>query len=297
MFNPAAATSLAAMDPGTAAATVWLDGLITNPDRTTQNPNLLVWHGRTWLIDHGAALYIHHTWREPEAHARRPFERLAEHVLLPLAGSLIETPTRDSPASWTARRSARSWPRSRTHGSRTIRWVATPRASAACTWLSRAAPDGAAALRQGGRACPTPPRDAFQYAVIRVVPRVERGEQVNVGVDPALPQPALPGGADRARRGTARGGRPGSRPGDGPLASRCDRAHRRGRPIGRADRPAGARGAVPLAGLASQHDHPAVRGPHRLLRRPGARAGRPRGDARPLIARRAAGARRPGRRW
>jgi len=52
MYNPAAATSLAAMDPATAAGIVWLDGLITNPDRTAQNPNLLVWHGRTWLIDH-----------------------------------------------------------------------------------------------------------------------------------------------------------------------------------------------------------------------------------------------------
>ncbi len=97
MFNPAAATSLAAMDPQTAASIVWLDGLITNPDRTVQNPNLLVWHGRTWLIDHGAALYIHHTWREPEAHARRPFERLAGHVLLPGAGSLVEADARLAP--------------------------------------------------------------------------------------------------------------------------------------------------------------------------------------------------------
>jgi len=88
MFNPAAATSLAAMDPDTAADIVWLDGLITNPDRSVQNPNLLVWHGRTWLIDHGAALYIHHTWRDPAEHARRPFDRLAGHVLLPMAGSL-----------------------------------------------------------------------------------------------------------------------------------------------------------------------------------------------------------------
>lgn len=29
---------------------------------------------------------------------------------------------------------------------------------------------------------PEPPRDVFQYAVVRVVPRVERGEQLNVGV-------------------------------------------------------------------------------------------------------------------
>lgn len=88
MFNPAASTSLAAMDPDTAADIVWLDGLITNPDRSVQNPNLLVWHGRTWLIDHGAALFVHHTWRDPDAHARRGFDRLAEHVLLPFAGSI-----------------------------------------------------------------------------------------------------------------------------------------------------------------------------------------------------------------
>ena len=94
MFNPAAATSLAAMDPDTAAGIVWLDGLITNPDRSVQNPNLLVWHGRTWLIDHGAALYIHHTWRDPDAHARRPFDRLAGHVLLPMAGSLLDADAR-----------------------------------------------------------------------------------------------------------------------------------------------------------------------------------------------------------
>ena len=62
---------------------------MTNPDRSPKNPNLLVWHGRPWLIDHGAALYIHHTWRDPDAHARRPHaERLADHVLLPFASSI-----------------------------------------------------------------------------------------------------------------------------------------------------------------------------------------------------------------
>jgi len=94
MFNPASATSVAAMDPVTAAAIVWFDGLITNPDRSASNPNLLVWHGRTWLIDHGAALYIHHTWRDPDTHARRPFERLADHVLLPFAASLSDADAR-----------------------------------------------------------------------------------------------------------------------------------------------------------------------------------------------------------
>ena len=75
----------AVIDPAFAADVVWLDALVTNPDRTAQNPNLLVWHGRPWLIDHGAALYIHHTWRDPDEHARRPFERIRDHVLLPYA--------------------------------------------------------------------------------------------------------------------------------------------------------------------------------------------------------------------
>ena len=87
-FNPAAATAREVIDPDFAADLVWLDAFVTNPDRTAQNPNLLVWHGRPWLIDHGAALYIHHTWRDPDEHARRPFERIADHVLLPYAGSI-----------------------------------------------------------------------------------------------------------------------------------------------------------------------------------------------------------------
>lgn len=87
-FNPAAPTARDVIDPAFAADLVWLDALVTNPDRSAQNPNLLVWHGRPWLIDHGAALYIHHTWRDPDEHARRPFERIRDHVLLPYAGSI-----------------------------------------------------------------------------------------------------------------------------------------------------------------------------------------------------------------
>jgi hypothetical protein len=84
-FNPAARPDV---DPAVAASIVWLDGLVTNPDRTVANPNLLWWHGRLWCIDHGAALYVHHTWRDPDEHARRPFERIADHVLLPYADSV-----------------------------------------------------------------------------------------------------------------------------------------------------------------------------------------------------------------
>ncbi len=81
----------------TAADIVWLDALVTNIDRTPRNPNLLSWHDGLWCIDHGAALYVQHTWRDPDAHARRPFPQAADHVLLPYAGSLLDTNARLAP--------------------------------------------------------------------------------------------------------------------------------------------------------------------------------------------------------
>ena len=45
-----------------AAAILWLDAYTANIDRTPHNPNLLRWHRNTWCIDHGAALYFHHSW-------------------------------------------------------------------------------------------------------------------------------------------------------------------------------------------------------------------------------------------
>jgi hypothetical protein len=86
-----------APDPELAAAVVWLDALTTNVDRTPRNPNLIVWHRRLHLIDHGSALYIHHTWRDPGAHARRPFEAIRDHVLLPFAGSIAAVDARLAP--------------------------------------------------------------------------------------------------------------------------------------------------------------------------------------------------------
>jgi hypothetical protein len=80
--------------PAWAADVVWFDALVTNPDRTARNPNLVVAGGRTWLIDHGSALYAHHAWTDPDAHARRPFELIADHVLLPFAGSIDEADAR-----------------------------------------------------------------------------------------------------------------------------------------------------------------------------------------------------------
>ena len=83
--------------PDWAAEVVWFDDLVVNPDRTPRNANLIVHAGRTWLIDHGSALYVHHAWSDPDEHAARPFERIADHVLLPYAASIAEADARVAP--------------------------------------------------------------------------------------------------------------------------------------------------------------------------------------------------------
>lgn len=92
-FSPA----VDSIEPELAAGVVWLDTLVTNVDRTPQNPNLLVWHENLWLIDHGAALYFHHGDADPAVHARGSFPAIAEHVLLPFAGSIAEADARLAP--------------------------------------------------------------------------------------------------------------------------------------------------------------------------------------------------------
>lgn len=86
MFSPA---SDLVPDAELAAAVVWLDALVTNVDRSVQNPNLLEWHGRISLIDHGAALYWHHS-RPPADPRLDPFKAVRDHVLLPFASSIEE---------------------------------------------------------------------------------------------------------------------------------------------------------------------------------------------------------------
>ena len=93
-YDPAAGRGV---EPALAADVVWFDALLTNVDRSARNPNLLVWHERLWLIDHGAALYAHHNdWRLADAWSR-PFPIGAEHVLLPLAGPITEAHARLAP--------------------------------------------------------------------------------------------------------------------------------------------------------------------------------------------------------
>ena len=93
-YNPAAGP---APDARLAAEIVWLDAFCTNVDRSPQNPNMLLWHGRLWLIDHGAALYLQHAWEDPPADARRPFPGIRNHVLLHRAGDIAEADARLAP--------------------------------------------------------------------------------------------------------------------------------------------------------------------------------------------------------
>lgn len=86
-FDPLSASSI---DPMLASRIVWFDAFITNVDRTPNNVNLLWWHRQLWLIDHGAALYFHHTWTEYMARAKSAFTAISKHVLLPVARHLQE---------------------------------------------------------------------------------------------------------------------------------------------------------------------------------------------------------------
>ncbi|MBN8578291.1 MAG: aminotransferase class I and II [Cytophagales bacterium] len=70
-----------------ASKIVWLDGLLMNVDRTVRNPNMLWWNKELWLIDHGAALYVHHTWHDWQ-NPERPFPKIQDHVLLGQATQL-----------------------------------------------------------------------------------------------------------------------------------------------------------------------------------------------------------------
>ena len=85
---PMAVPSDPAVDADLAADVVWFDALVTNVDRTPRNPNLLVWHGRLYLIDHGASFFRQHAERPLAETARDGVPMLAEHVLRPVASSL-----------------------------------------------------------------------------------------------------------------------------------------------------------------------------------------------------------------
>src|SRR5690606_15903279 len=76
------------LDSKLSSQIVWLDCLLTNVDRTARNTNMLIWHKELWLIDHGAALYFHHSWSNWEEQATKPFTQIKDHVLLSHASEL-----------------------------------------------------------------------------------------------------------------------------------------------------------------------------------------------------------------
>jgi hypothetical protein len=77
-------------DPQLASAIVWFDAFVCNVDRTVRNVNMLIWHRRLWLIDHGASLYFHHAWNRHDQEALNPFAMIKDHVLLSSASALAE---------------------------------------------------------------------------------------------------------------------------------------------------------------------------------------------------------------
>lgn len=86
MFDPA--VSMPAAD--LASRIVWFDAYVSNVDRTARNTNMLVWHRALHLIDHGAALYVHHDWGDVQVRSADPFAPIRDHVLLPVADALDE---------------------------------------------------------------------------------------------------------------------------------------------------------------------------------------------------------------
>lgn len=89
-------------NPDLASRILWFDALVTNVDRTPRNTNLLVWHDRLWLIDHGASLYFHHNWPTldksgPNPTSQRPFAGAHDHVLLPFAKNIQQADAQLAP--------------------------------------------------------------------------------------------------------------------------------------------------------------------------------------------------------
>ena len=81
-----------AVEADLASSLVWFDAFVTNIDRTPRNANMMMWHRRLWLIDHGATLYFHHSqgWPDDLARARDRFALVKDHVLLRAASMLEE---------------------------------------------------------------------------------------------------------------------------------------------------------------------------------------------------------------
>ena len=215
-----------ALDFDAAAATVsgelagrimWFDALVGNADRSWRNPNMLLWHGELYLIDHGATLTFQHRWETAQASVARPYD-VTDHALLGcgpliddadaelaprLTAAVLPDAARQVPAEWlagepgfggvdhvrdayvaqlTARLAARR------AGSRPLPPLPGRTSELRPPTAQRR---GRVGLAQAGQPLASPRRgrpamtgrpEPFEYAILRVVPRVDRGEAMNAGV-------------------------------------------------------------------------------------------------------------------
>lgn len=106
----------AGVDGALAGRVLWFDAFVGNADRSWRNPNMLLWHGQLFLIDHGATLTFQHRWATAAASVARPYDA-GDHALIgfgarvddadaELAGLLTEDVLRDAvaaiPREWLA---------------------------------------------------------------------------------------------------------------------------------------------------------------------------------------------------
>ena len=84
-FDPNAHT----VAPDLASRVLWFDALVGNVDRSWRNPNLLLWHRKLHLIDHGACLVFSHNWSRAAPAAQRPYAA-DDHVLALQATRRVE---------------------------------------------------------------------------------------------------------------------------------------------------------------------------------------------------------------
>ncbi|RDS61006.1 HipA family kinase [Streptomyces sp. M7] len=75
------------VSPEEAGRVLWFDALVNNVDRSWRNPNLLMWQGELWLVDHGATMIWHHNWPGAAASAARPYDA-SDHALARFAPDL-----------------------------------------------------------------------------------------------------------------------------------------------------------------------------------------------------------------
>lgn len=73
--------SAADVEPALAGRVLWFDAWVGNVDRSWRNPNMLFWHRRLHLIDHGATLTFHHAWSGFDGWVVRPYDA-STHALL-----------------------------------------------------------------------------------------------------------------------------------------------------------------------------------------------------------------------